>query len=180
MSLGTDKIAAQTIVDVAVEAASRLEEAREAALLVLEKAKQLETNSELNIKRIREISESLSDPELPIHVLDEMPDGILLIDTSMTIRLINKETERLFGYSRRELDGQQLNTLVPQDCQATHTLHVNKFSENPISRKMGTGLDIRGVRKDKSEVSLDISLTTILVLKSTFILAIVREKQIDE
>src|SRR4051794_6662610 len=59
----------------------------------------------------------VSDP-LPITVhdaiLDAAPDAIVVVDSDGHIVLVNTQAERLFGYSREELIGNAIETLIPQ------------------------------------------------------------------
>ena len=41
-------------------------------------------------------------------VVDSSPNGVVMVDRRGTIVLVNRETERLFGYSRDELVGQSI------------------------------------------------------------------------
>jgi serine/threonine-protein kinase len=46
-------------------------------------------------------------------LFESSPAGLLLIDGRGTIRLVNSQTERLFGYHRSELVGQPVHHLIP-------------------------------------------------------------------
>ena len=46
-------------------------------------------------------------------LLESAPDAIVIVDAEGEIKLVNKETEKLFGYSRQELLGQRVEMLVP-------------------------------------------------------------------
>ena len=134
-----------------------------------------------NIDRIREISETLKDPDLAYRIIDELPDGILLVDHGGVIRLVNKQTEALFGYTRFELDGSPLSLLIPSSLRGAHAEHFKEYLANPVKRPMMStgkhGLKLVGVRKDGSEVSLDISLTPIQSPEAAFILAVTRFRE---
>ena len=50
-------------------------------------------------------------------VVESSPNGIVMVDGQGTIVLVNRETERLFGYDREELLGQPIELLAdPHDC----------------------------------------------------------------
>jgi PAS domain S-box-containing protein len=53
-------------------------------------------------------------------LIEAVPDALLMIDEQGRIALVNKQVEVLFGYSRRELLGQELEYLLPERF---HTLH---------------------------------------------------------
>lgn len=48
------------------------------------------------------------------------PSGMLAVDASGTILLVNREVERLFGYGRDELNGRPVELLVPEHFRGRH------------------------------------------------------------
>src|SRR5512132_3025601 len=50
-------------------------------------------------------------------LLESASEGILLIDTSGRITLVNAAAERMFGYDRAELLGQTLEVLLPEHAR---------------------------------------------------------------
>src|SRR3982751_3378318 len=47
-------------------------------------------------------------------ILEAAPDGVLLLDSEGMIRLVNRQTEQLFGYPRSELLGRPATMLIPE------------------------------------------------------------------
>ena len=138
----------------------------------------VEPNSRLD--HIRKISENLRDPDLAYRVLDELPDGIILVDHDGTIQLVNKQTESLFGYTRFELDGSPLSLLLPVANRDAHAALLKKYFENPVKRPMidtvKHGLALVGLHKDGTEFALDISLTPVKTPHDVFVVAVTRRK----
>lgn len=92
-------------------------------------------------------------------LIESTPDAIFAVDKNGIIVLLNSQTEKIFGYSRGELLGQSVETLVPERFRELHVGHRAKYSSEPRARPMGTGLDLYGRRKDGSEFPIDISLS---------------------
>jgi PAS domain S-box-containing protein len=92
-------------------------------------------------------------------LLESAAQGVLAVDETGRILLVNARTEELFGYSRDELIGQPLEVLVPEDLQASHAGHKRQYFANPRTRQMGAGLDLRGIKKGGGDISLEISLS---------------------
>jgi PAS domain S-box-containing protein len=89
------------------------------------------------------------------------PSGQIMIDGDGVIILVNAEVERLFGYAREELIGHPIETLVPPDICVEHRLHRKSFATHPTVRRMGTGRDLFGVRKDGSRFQVEVGLNPI-------------------
>lgn len=95
------------------------------------------------------------------NAVEAAPSGMLMIDRRGVITLINSETERIFGYPRDELLGQQVEVLIPERYREQHVMHRQGYFQYPRLRQMGAGLDLFGVRKDGSEFPLDVRLSPI-------------------
>ena len=92
-------------------------------------------------------------------LLDTAPDAIVVVDAASRISLVNVQTEKLFGYTRAELVGQPLETLIPERFRAAHGGHVARFFSHAGSRPMGSGLELFGRRRDGSEIPIEVSLS---------------------
>ena len=193
-SAAAAKVDATKIATAAKVATEKIEEARAAALTVLEQVRDLASTLSPNIERIRElstaplshidrirqISENLRDPDLAYRILDELPDGIILVDRAGIIQLVNKQTEALFGYTRFELEGSPLSLLLPVAKRETHEQMLAKYFTNPVKRPMTDtikhGLTLTGLHKDGTEFALDISLTPLKTPNDVFVVAVTRRK----
>ena len=177
------KEAAAKVASAAKEAAAFTTAAVKAARELspnIERIRELSTASLSHIDRIRQISENLRDPDLAYRILDELPDGIILVDRAGIIQLVNKQTEALFGYARFELEGSPLSLLLPVAKRETHEQMLAKYFTNPVKRPMMDtikhGLTLTGLHKDGTEFALDISLTPLKTPNDVFVVAVTRRK----
>jgi len=108
-------------------------------------------------------------------LLDSAPDGVVIIDASGAIRLVNRQAEVLFGYQRDELLGQLLEILIPDSIRARHPRHRAAYFENPMTRPMGAGIELSARRKDGTEFPVDISLSWLETKDGMIVLASVRD-----
>jgi PAS domain S-box-containing protein len=99
------------------------------------------------------------DDQLFRALLESAPDAMVIVDFSGTIRLVNAQTERMFGYDRSELLGQPMEKLVPSRYRGSHALHRQNYARDPRVRRMGSGLTLYGLHKDQSEFPVEISLS---------------------
>lgn len=104
-------------------------------------------------------------------VVESTPSGVVMVDRGGNIVLVNREVERLFGYSRTELVGQPIEKLVPQRLRNRHPQFRIAFSANPQTRAMGAGRDLFGLRKDGHEFLVEIGLNPLETDEGLFVIA---------
>lgn len=93
-------------------------------------------------------------------IIESAPDGMMIVGQDGRILLANPRLEAIFGYTDGELDGVLVEQLVPDGMDRKHLGLRGAFFAEGISRKMGRGnIDLRGRRKDGSELSVEISLS---------------------
>ena len=108
-------------------------------------------------------------------VLASAPDAIVGVNAAGRIELLNGQAERLFGWTSRELLGQQIEVLVPDSALDRHEGHRANFIANPSVRPMGAGLQLSAKRKDGSTFPAEISLSAVDERDSLLVLAAVRD-----
>jgi PAS domain S-box-containing protein len=109
-------------------------------------------------------------PELFRLAVDACPNGIALVGSDGRILMINGEVERLFGYHRGELCGQPIEILLPEKSRSKHAHQRKGFMIRPSPRRLGTGRDFSGRRKDGSEFPIEVGLSPIQVGENLFLL----------
>ncbi len=108
-------------------------------------------------------------------LLESAPDAIVGVSSDGRIALVNAQAERLFGYSRGELEGQPVELLVPERVRGVHPGHRSGYFANPEARPMGAGQELAGRRKDGSEFPAEISLSAIETEEGTLVSAAIRD-----
>jgi PAS domain S-box-containing protein len=105
--------------------------------------------------------------------VEASPSGILLVNHTGQIVLVNSQIEQLFGYGREELIGQSVEIFVPERFAGEHPEHRAKFFAAPAARAMGADRELFARRKDGSEFPVEIGLNPIQSPEGMLILAVV-------
>src|SRR3954453_11909113 len=89
-------------------------------------------------------------------VVEAAPSGMVMVDQTGAIVMVNTQAERMFGYSRDELLGQPVEILVPPRYRGHHPGLREAFQRAPQARPMGAGRELFGLRKDGGEFPVEI------------------------
>jgi PAS domain S-box-containing protein len=106
-------------------------------------------------------------------VFEAAPSGVLAVDASGRIALLNAQAERMFGYSRAELVGKPIEVLVPQRFRGRHADLRKRAAADPRIRPMGTNRSFLGVRKDGSEFPVEVGLNPAVMSTGQFVVVTV-------
>jgi two-component system, sensor histidine kinase PdtaS len=103
--------------------------------------------------------------------IEAAPNGMLMADAAGTILLVNAPIETLFGYARAELIGQPVELLVPVRFSSSHPQLRSAFMSAPRTRAMAAGRELYGLRKDGTEVPIEICLNPLETPNGSYVLS---------
>ena len=121
------------------------------------------------------MSNDISFNEIVGLAVDACPSGMIMTDAGGKILLVNAEVERLFGYRRKELIGNSIDILLPAAMRAAHVKHRESFVAHPEIRRMGVGRDLFGVRKDGTQIPVEVGLNPIRTRDKLLVLSAVTD-----
>lgn len=123
------------------------------------------------LKVIRDLTERMAMEERFRLIVESAPIAMIMVDNAGGIVLSNVQAEILFGYTKEEFCENTIEVLVPERYRMDHPQKRLKFFKSPQARSMGAGRDLTGLRKDGSEVPIEIGLSPIETSEGLFVLA---------
>lgn len=108
-------------------------------------------------------------------LLESAADGIVISDAAGRILRVNREAERIFGYSRQMLVGSNVEVLIPQRLRSGHKAYQASYVQQAVPRVMSPSRKVVGLRQDGSEIPLEISLSPVVLDERLRIIAVVRD-----
>lgn len=120
---------------------------------------------------VQDVSERKRGEERFRSMVEGAPNAMVMAGEDGAITMVNPQAEKLFGYARAEMLGKSIETLVPERFRANHPRLRTEYNRNPQMRSMGAGRDLHGLRKDGTEVPVEIGLNPITTREGRFVLA---------
>jgi PAS domain S-box-containing protein len=84
--------------------------------------------------------------------------GLLSVDGDGRIEITNGAVELMLGYQRGELEGANVETLLPTSMREKHVALREQFMREPEARRMGFGRELKAVKKDNSTIPVEVAL----------------------
>jgi len=103
--------------------------------------------------------------------LESASQGVLAVNGSGAILLVNARLEEIFGYAREELLGRPVEILVPERFRGEHLGFRKEYFDNPRKRSVGGGMELAGRRKDGAEFPVEVGLSYVREGQETVVLA---------
>lgn len=94
-----------------------------------------------------------------LQILENAAEGVVTVSEEGVIKYVNTRIEKMFGYSRDELLGKQVEMLIPMPYREVHIGHRKKYSSEPHFRLMGQGINLFACRKNGDEFPVEIGLS---------------------
>jgi PAS domain S-box-containing protein len=112
------------------------------------------------IATLRDITQLKQAEEMSTGLVAAAPDAMIVVDGDGTVVLANDRAEALFGWPADELVGQTVESLIPAELRSRHRAHRAAYGRDPHGRMMGEGIELVALRRDGSEVPVEVSLST--------------------
>ncbi len=94
-------------------------------------------------------------------VFESAVDGIIIINDVGIILDVNKAASELFQYTKNELIGIPVTTIMPQHHAAQHDRYISDYLTTRKPKIIGIGREVEGLRKDGSQFPFWLSVNEV-------------------
>lgn len=113
-----------------------------------------------NALKQRKAEQSYLDSEKYLRtVVDNMLNGLIVIDTQGIVQSYNPAAKTIFGYYEQEVIGNNVNMLMPEPDKSQHDGYLHSYINGGEPRIIGLGRSVTGQRKDGSLFPLDLTVS---------------------
>ncbi|TAN70402.1 MAG: PAS domain S-box protein [Methylobacter sp.] len=109
------------------------------------------------------------------HIIENVADGVITIDSTGIIRSFNPAAEKLFGYSASEVVGRNVNVLMPEPYHSEHDQYLARYNAGQPAGIIGKQVELEGRRKDGAVFPLELAVTTMDIDKTKHFAGILRD-----
>jgi PAS domain S-box-containing protein len=102
-------------------------------------------------------------------------EGLVLVDRTGAIRMLNPRLLELFGHGKGELLGRSIETLLPDSLRQAHSRQREGYNRHPENRHMGRGRELYGLRKDGTTFPVEVGLNHFEVDHELYVMALVTD-----
>jgi Amt family ammonium transporter len=108
-------------------------------------------------------------------LLEALPDATALLDDRGIMHYVNTMLTAMTGYTREQLEGQDVQMLVPSRHRESEEVVRREHARDPNTRLIWSDRDLTVLRSDASELSVDFALSPMSVKGKSWAVAQIRD-----
>jgi PAS domain S-box-containing protein len=135
----------------------------------------LASQAAISLENVRLYDERKKAEQKFKDLLEAAPDAMVIVDRKGEIVLVNSQAEKLFGYQREELLGKPVEMLVPEHYRAKQSGQRQSFFVDSGARSVRAGLELHGLRRNGTEIPVEISLSPLETEEGTLVMSAIRD-----
>lgn len=94
-----------------------------------------------------------------LQVLEGSVYSIVIIDERGTVNFFNQSAEKLWGYRREEVMGQNVKILTPHLVRQEHDMYLDRYNRTGTKNVMNGKREVKALRKDGTEIDIELALS---------------------
>ena len=111
--------------------------------------------------------------------LEQNMMGAVLINENDEVMFFNPAAEKLWGYKREEVIGNNIDMLIPRDLRPAHPQYIRHNREGGKARVEGMSRELQLEKKDGSKIWTRFALSKVSAEGKVYYLALVRDASVE-
>ncbi|MFC4350346.1 CHASE3 domain-containing protein [Fodinicurvata halophila] len=108
-------------------------------------------------------------------ILDNIMDGIVVIDERGIVESFNASAESIFGYRAEDVVNRNVSLLMPEPHRSAHDDYLKRYLETGEAHIIGIGREVEGQRRNGDLVPLDLAVTEMHLENRRLFIGVVRD-----
>ncbi|MDM8559884.1 CHASE domain-containing protein [Candidatus Parabeggiatoa sp. HSG14] len=105
------------------------------------------------------LSELRENKEQTQAIVNTVVNGIITIDEDGIIEFLNPAAKNIFGYSRKEVIGQNVNILMPEPYSSEHDSYLDNYIKTGKAKIIGIDREVIGKRKSGDTFPMELAVS---------------------
>jgi len=129
-----------------------------------------------DLRERKRVNDALRDNEGRIRaILNTTVDGFITINEHGIVESFNPSAERIFGYNRDEVIGNNVNMLMPEPYHSEHHRYLENYLKTGVRKVIGIGREVVGKRKDGTTFPVDLAVSEVHLDNRRIFTGIIRD-----
>ncbi len=124
---------------------------------------------------LQQLEKTCSTGEIQANIIDSATDAIVTINEDHIIVGYNQGAEKIFGFSRDEVMGADLSTIIPPPHKENHREYVRRYIATRDPHVIGKHVQLKALRKNGEEFPISISFSVAEIGGNLYFTGIVRD-----
>jgi PAS domain S-box-containing protein/diguanylate cyclase (GGDEF)-like protein len=113
-------------------------------------------------------------------LLDHMMDAVITTDKQGLIQSFNPAAQRLFGYTKQEVLGQNVAMLMPETHARRHDGYLAEYQQTQVPKIIGNRRKLEAKHRDGSLISIELRISDVMSHSGNRYLAVIRDLREQE
>jgi PAS domain S-box-containing protein len=120
-----------------------------------------------NLEELQATQEAMSKKQAEVlqvinryeQILEGCIDAVITIDEKGSISFFNASAEKLFGYQREEVIGQNVKMLMPATHATSHDSYLHNYNTTRVAKVIGAGRSVEALTKNGQKKTILLTLS---------------------
>ena len=133
-------------------------------------------STSVDITDRKQAEEALRESEARTRaIVSNVIDGIITIDEGGMIHTVNPAAERMFGYSERELVGQNINVLAAEPYRSAHDRFLANYLTTGVKKIIGMVRELEAERRNGKRFPIELAISEVRLGDERMFVGILRD-----